>query len=123
MAGQRDDNVPRGVQTVRVARKVVDLDVAPLILKSASGTPRSPVNNSGEVQREPEPAMQLATPEYVTAVMHLIESEDVSWNAPDVAKVLGDAVRGQSQNASDQQRSKNRNKSRIDLPSARLTLA
>lgn len=38
--------------------------------------------------------MQLATPEYVTAVMHLIESEDVSWNAPDVAKVLGDAVRG-----------------------------
>lgn len=89
MAGQ-GANVPRDVQTVRVARKVadelnaydeevqkvvgifaphlgaghihetrttewrivrkaVDLDVDPLTLKSASGAPRSPVNNCGVV--------------------------------------------------------------------------
>lgn len=117
MAGQGGANVPRDVQTVRVARKVadelnaydeevqkvvgifaphlgaghihetrttewrivrkaVDLDVDPLTLKSARGAPRSPVNNCGEVQREPEPDMQVATPEYVTAVMNLIEGGD-----------------------------------------------
>ncbi|MBH3303135.1 replication endonuclease, partial [Serratia marcescens] len=88
MAGQGGANVPRDVQTVRVARKVadelnaydeevqkvvgifaphlgaghihetrttewrivrkaIDLDVDPLTLKSASGAPRSPVNNCG----------------------------------------------------------------------------
>ncbi|MNG96354.1 hypothetical protein D3C73_340770 [compost metagenome] len=67
--------------------------------------------------------MQVATPEYVTAVMKLIEGGDVSWNDPDVTKVLKDAVREQSQKASGQQRIKNRNKSRIDASSARLTSA
>ncbi|CAI1941116.1 Bacteriophage replication gene A protein (GPA) [Serratia quinivorans] len=164
MAGQGGANVPRDVQTVRVARKVadepnaydeevqkvvgifaphlgaghihetrstewrivrkaVDVDVNPLTLKSASGAPRSPVNNCGEVRREPDPDMQVATPEYVTAVMNLIECGDVSWNDPDVVSVLRDAVKGQSPKASGELRAKSLNKSRIDAPSARLTLA
>ncbi|CAI1948087.1 Uncharacterised protein [Serratia fonticola] len=105
----------------RIVRKAVDVE--PLTLKSASGAPRSPVNNCGEVQREPEPDMQVATPEFVTAVMKLIESGDVSRDDSDVARVIKDAVRGQSPKASGQQRIKIRNKSRVDVPSARLTSA
>lgn len=164
MAGQGGANVPRDVQTVRVARKVadelnaydeevqkvvgifaphlgaghihetrttewrivrkaVDLDVDPLILKSASGAPRSPVNNCGEVQRELEPDMQVAAPEYVTAVMNLIESGDVSWNDADVAKTLRDTIRQQSPKSNHQEITKNRKKSRNDAASARLTPA
>ncbi|MEL5681247.1 replication endonuclease [Serratia nevei] len=164
MAGQGGANVPRDVQTVRVARKVadelnaydeevqkvvgifaphlgaghihetrttewrivrkaVDLDVDPLTLKSASGAPRSPVNNCGEVGRELEPVLTVTPPEYVTAVMNLIESGEVSWNDSDVAKVLKDVVGGQSPKASGPQRIKNCNKPRLDAPSARLTSA
>ena len=107
----------------RIVRKAIDLDVDPLTLKSASGAPRSPVNNCGEVQREPEPDMQVATPEYVTAVMNLIESGDVSWNDADVAKTLRDAIRGQSPKDNHQEIARNRKKSRNDAPSARLTPA
>lgn len=67
--------------------------------------------------------MTVTPPEYVTAVMNLIESGDVSWDDPDVAKVLRDVIREQSPKASGQLRIKNRNKSRIDAPSARLTQA
>lgn len=67
--------------------------------------------------------MTVTPPEYVTAVMNLIESGDVSWDDSDVARVLKNAVRGQSPKASGQQRIKNSNKSRIDAPSARLTSA
>jgi CubicO group peptidase (beta-lactamase class C family) len=38
--------------------------------------------------------MQVATPEYVTAVMKLIESGDVSWDDPDVAKTLREVIKG-----------------------------
>ncbi|MGP2861144.1 hypothetical protein ACTVMW_03390 [Serratia bockelmannii] len=164
MAGQGGANVPRDVQTVRVARKVadelnaydeevqnvvglfaphlgashihetrttewrivrkaVDLDVDLLTLKRAFGAPRSPVNNCGEVQREPEPDMQVATPEYVTAVMNLIESGDVSWDDVDVAKTFRDAVKGQTPKDNHQEIARNRKKSRNDVPSARLTPA
>lgn len=47
----------------------------------------------------------------------------ISWDDPDVARVLRDAVRSQSPKASGQLRIKNRNKSRIDAPSVRLTSA
>ncbi|MNI42060.1 Bacteriophage replication protein GPA [compost metagenome] len=162
IAEQGGANVPRDVQTVRVARKVADepnaydeevqkvvgiyaphlgaghvhetrstewrivrkaVDVEPLTLKSASGAPRSPVNNCGEVQRKPEPDMQVTAPEYVTAVMNLIESGDVSWNDADVAKTLRDAIRGQSPKANHQEIARNRKKPRNDAPSARLTPA
>lgn len=67
--------------------------------------------------------MQVATPEYVTAVMNLIESGDVSWNDADVAKTLRDAIRGQSPKDNHQEIAQNRKKSRNDAPSARLTPA
>ncbi|WP_455871611.1 replication endonuclease [Serratia proteamaculans] len=162
IAEQGGANVPRDVQTVRVARKVADepnaydeevqkvvgifaphlgaghvhetrstewrivrkaVDVEPLTLKSASGAPRSPVNNCGEVQREPDPDMQVATPEYVTAVMNLIECGDVSWNDDDVAKTMREALRQQSPKANHQEIVRNRRKFRNDAPSARLTPA
>lgn len=62
------------------------------MLKSAFGMTRSSVNNCGKVQREPRPDMQVATPEYVTVVMKLIGGGDVSWNDPDVTKVLLNAL-------------------------------
>ncbi len=104
-------------------RKAVDLDVDPLTLKSASGAPRSPVNNCGEVQREPDQDMQVVTPEYVTAVINLIESGNVSWNYADVAKMLRGALRQQSQKGNHQEITRNRRESRHDAPSARLTPA
>ncbi|UMK50891.1 hypothetical protein [Serratia ureilytica] len=67
--------------------------------------------------------MQVATPEYVTAVMNLIEREDVSWDDADVAKTLRDAIRGQSPKDSPQEIARNRKKSRNEAPSARLTPA
>ncbi|CAI0969201.1 Bacteriophage replication gene A protein (GPA) [Serratia proteamaculans] len=162
IAEQGGANVPRDVQTVRVARKVADepnaydeevqkvvgifaphlgaghvhetrstewrivrkaVDVEPLTLKSASGAPRSPVNNCGEVKREPDPDMQVATPEYVTAVMNLIESGDVSWDDADVAKTMIDALRQQSPQSNHLEIARNRKKSQNDSPSARLTPA
>jgi hypothetical protein len=48
-----------------------------LTLKSVSDVPRSPVNNCGEVGREPEPVLTVTLPEYVTAVINLIESGDL----------------------------------------------
>lgn len=106
----------------RIVRKAVDLDVDPLTLKSASGAPRSPVNNCGKVRREPDPDMQVATPEYVTAVMNLIEGGDVSWNDADVAKTLRDALRRQqSYKSNHQEVALSRRKSRNVAPSARLT--
>lgn len=164
IAGQGGANVPRDVQTVRVARKVadelnaydeevqkvvgifaphlgaghihetrttewrivrkaIDLDVDPLTLKSASGAPRSPVNNCGEVQREPDPDMQVATPGYVMAVMNLIDSGDVSWDDADVAKTLRDAIREASPKGNQKAGARQRDKSRNDAPSARLTPA
>lgn len=105
----------------RIVRKAVDVNL--LTLKSASGAPRSPVNNCGEVQREPDPDMQVATPEYVTAVMGLIESGDVSWDDADVAKTMRYALRQQSPKSSHLEIARNRKKSQNDSPSARLTPA
>lgn len=105
----------------RIVRKAVDVE--PLILKSASGAPRSPVNNCGEVEQEPEPVMQDTPPEYVMAVMKLMEGGEVSWDDPDVAKTLREAIRGQSLRGGRQEIARNRKKPRNDAPSARLTLA
>ncbi|MHA7846751.1 hypothetical protein [Serratia sp. D1N4] len=64
--------------------------------------------------------MTVTPPEYVTAVMRLIESGKVSWDDPDVAKTLREVIRGQSSKGNNQERPKNHNKSRNDAPSARL---
>jgi len=59
--------------------------------------------------------------EYATAVMKLVESGHVRCDEPDVAKVLGDAVRRQSPSINHQQQSFDPSKPRELAPSARLT--
>jgi hypothetical protein len=55
--------------------------------------------------------------------MKLIESGDVSWDDPDVAKTLKDVILQQSLKSNNQEIARNRKKSRNDAPSARLTPA
>ncbi|MBC3229169.1 hypothetical protein [Serratia fonticola] len=66
--------------------------------------------------------MKVTPPEYVKAVMNLIESGDVSWDDSDVVKEVREAIRRQSLKGSQQDRLKSLNESRNDAPSARLTL-
>ncbi|MDN6550195.1 MAG: hypothetical protein L0K69_08740 [Enterobacterales bacterium] len=61
----------------RIVSKAVDVDLDPLTLKSASGAPRSPVNNCGEGQHSVDTKPEVTPSEYATAVMKLIESGDV----------------------------------------------
>ncbi|CAI2467994.1 Bacteriophage replication gene A protein (GPA) [Serratia ficaria] len=103
----------------RIVRKAVDLE--PLTLKSASGAPRSPVNNCGEVQREPDAVMQDTPPEYVTAVINLIESGALSWDDADVAKTIRDAIKGRHGKAKRDDRIKPGDRLPKIAPSARLT--
>lgn len=92
-----------------------------MTLKSATGAPRSPVNNCGEVRREPAPDIQVATPEYVTAVMDLIESGYVSWNDDDVAKMIRDSLKHNLLRRNQRQRYESSLKPSELAPSARLT--
>ncbi|WP_250870401.1 replication endonuclease [Hafnia paralvei] len=103
----------------RIVSKAVDLD--PLTLKSASGAPRSPVNNCGEGQHSVDIKPEVTPSEYAAAVMQLVESGDVSWTDWDVAKTLRDAAKAQTPKINLQQRSANPNKPRDLAPSARLT--
>jgi len=105
----------------RIVAKAVEVAVHPLNLISASGAPRSPVNNCGEVQTGLGQNLPPTPSEYATAVMKLVERGDVGWNESDVAKVLGDAARRQSQSVNHQQQSFNPSKPRELAPSARLT--
>ena len=162
IAAQGGANIPRNLQTVRVAREVaeelneydeevqkvvgifaphlgarhihktretqwrivskaVDVDLDPLTLKSASGAPRSPVNNCGESQHSVDIKPEVTPSEYAAAVMKLVESGDVSWTDWDVAKTLRDAAKAQSPKTNLKQRSANQNKPHDLAPSARLT--
>ena len=51
---------------------------------TASGAPRSPVNNCGEVQAGPEQGLPPATSESAMAVMNFVERRDVGRDEPDV---------------------------------------
>ncbi|MGV8924792.1 MAG: replication endonuclease [Ewingella sp.] len=93
----------------------------PLTLKSAFGAPRSPVNNCGEVEAAASQLLPPTPSEYATAVMKLVEGGDVGWDEPDVAKVLGDAVKRQSPSRNHRQQGFNPSKPRNVAPSARLT--
>ena len=105
----------------RIVAKAVEVAVHPLNLISASGAPRSPVNNCGEVQTGLGQSLPPTPSEYATAVMKLVESGNVGWDEPDVAKVLGDAVRHRTPSTNHQQQSFNPSKVRDLAPSARLT--
>ena len=105
----------------RIVSKAVDVDLDPLTLKSASGAPRSPVNNCGEGQRSVDIKPEVTPSEYAAAVMKLVESGEVSWTDWDVAKTLRDAAKAQSPKTNLKQRSANQNKPHDLAPSARLT--
>src|SRR5471030_2799744 len=105
----------------QIVAKSVAVAPHPLTLKSAFGAPRSPVNNCGEVQTGLGQSVPPTPSEYATAVMKLVESGHVRCDEPDVAKVLGDAVRRQSPSINHQQQSFDPSKPRELAPSARLT--
>jgi hypothetical protein len=105
----------------RIVTKAVEVAVHPLNLISASGAPRSPVNNCGKVQIELEQSLPPTASEYATAVIKLVASGNVGWDEPDVAKVLGDVVRRQTLRVTCQQQSFNPSKPRDVAPSSRLT--
>ncbi|TBL63356.1 replication protein, partial [Hafnia alvei] len=105
----------------RIVSKAVDVDLDPLTLKSASGAPRSPVNNCGAGQHSVDIKPAVTPSEYAAAVIKLIESGDASWNDPDVAKVMRDTAKAQSPTVSRHQRSADPYKPRDLAPSARLT--
>ena len=105
----------------RIVSKAVEVDLDPLTLKSASGAPRSSVNNCGEGQNSIDIKAEVTPSEYAAAVIKLIESGDVSWNDPDVAKVMRDTAKAQSPTVSRHQRSADPYKPSDLAPSARLT--
>jgi len=105
----------------RIVSKAVDVALHPLNLLSAPGAPRSPVNNCGEVEAGAGQLLPVTPPEYTAAVMNLIETGAVSWNEPDVAKVLRDALKGQVSKVNHHQQTFNPSKAREHAPSSRLT--
>lgn len=106
----------------RIVSKAVDVAVHPLNLLSASGAPWSPVNNCGEVEARAGQLLPATLSEYTAAVMNLIETGAVSWNEPDVAKVLRDALKGQVSKVNHHQQTFNLSKARDCAPTARTTL-
>lgn len=162
MAGQGGANVPRDVQTVRVARKVadelnaydeevqkvvgifaphlgaghihetrttewrivrkaVDLDVDPLTLKSASGAPRSPVNNCGNFIGDDIPIMTPTPSEHASAVLNLVDDGSITWDDPEVVTALRGALKHYAPQQYRQQRSGEPLKPHDVAPSGRLT--
>lgn len=105
----------------QIVAKSVAVAPHPLTLKSAFGAPRSPVNNCGEVEAGSSQLLPPTPSEYGTAVMNLINTGAVSWNEPDVAKVLRDALKEQADKTNHVQRSFNPSKPRDLAPSARMT--
>ncbi|HBC0574340.1 TPA: replication endonuclease [Serratia marcescens] len=164
MAGQGGANVPRDVQTVRVARKVadelnaydeevqkvvgifaphlgadhihetrttewrivrkaVDLDVDPLTLKSASGAPRSPVNNCGRLTGGDVPVMTPTPSEHATAVLNLVDGGVIAWDDPEVVSALRCTLKHDTPPSNRQQRSGEPLKPHQIAPSGRITKA
>ncbi|HIE4239390.1 TPA: replication endonuclease [Serratia marcescens] len=162
MTGQGGANVPRDVQTVRVARKVadelnaydeevqkvvgifaphlgaghihetrttewrivrkaVDLDVDPLTLKSASGAPRSPVNNCGEFSGGNDPVMTSILSEHAAAVLNLVDGGVIAWDDHEVVAVLRGVLKHDSPQPNRQQRSRESLKLHQIAPSGRMT--
>lgn len=164
MAGQGGANVPRDVQTVRVARKVadelnaydeevqkvvgifaphlgaghihetrttewrivrkaVDLDVDPLTLKSASGAPRSPVNNCGKLTGGDVPVMTPTPSEHAAGVLKLVDDGVIAWGDPEVVMALRGALKNDAPRPNRQQRSGEPLKPHQIAPSGRMTKA
>ncbi len=135
IARQGGANVPRDVQTVRVARKVADepnaydeevqkvvgifvphlgaghvfetrttewrivrkaVDVEPLTLKSASGAPRSPVNNSGGIDSNAVTELQDSKPVEDVALLEHPPEAPIDWSDVTVTRSVMTRLRGKT---------------------------
>lgn len=105
----------------RIVPKV--LAVEPLILKSGSAAPRSPVNNCGKLTGGDTPVMTPTPSEQASAVLNLIDKGVIGWDEPDVMKVLNGVLKAGATQKGRQQRNAAPLKPAEQAPSARLTRA
>ncbi|MBN5366720.1 replication endonuclease [Serratia marcescens] len=105
----------------RIVRKAVDLDVDPLTLKSASGAPRSPVNNCGEFSGGNDPVMTSILSEHAAAVLNLVDGGVIAWDDHEVVAVLRGVLKHDSPQPNRQQRSRESLKLHQIAPSGRMT--
>ncbi|MCL2894291.1 replication endonuclease [Brenneria tiliae] len=103
----------------RIVSKAVDLE--PLTLKSASGAPRSPVNNCG--LRSQWPGADVKNQAENSDMAPTLETENpaIDWNDDAAVRALGMRLRGQTVRKNPIQRDFNPNTFRDPSPSARLT--
>ncbi|QDW33738.1 replication endonuclease [Yersinia sp. KBS0713] len=97
------------------------VDVEPLTLKSASGAPRSPVNNcglGGNTQAPNDPNGQDKTP---VAVMEYPPDAVIDWSDTAAVRAIVARVKEKQPTISKMQRSYDPTKGRLIAPSARLT--
>lgn len=97
------------------------VDVEPLILKSASGAPRSPVNNcglGGNTQATNDPNGEAKTP---VMAMEYPPDAVIDWSDTAAVKAIVARVKEKQPTISKMQRSYDPTKGRLIAPSARLT--
>lgn len=97
------------------------VDVEPLTLKSASGAPRSPVNNcglGGNTQAPNDPNGQAKTP---VMAMEYPPDAVIDWSDTAAVKAIVARVKEKQPTISKMQRSYDPTKGRLIAPSARLT--
>lgn len=64
------------------------IDINPLILKNASGAPRSPVNNCGKLTGVDIPVLTPTSSEHAAAVLNLFDDGVIAWDDPEVVTAL-----------------------------------
>ncbi len=103
----------------RIVPKV--LAVEPLILKSGSAAPRSPVNNCGLPANGVTTDMTHTPSEQAAAVLNLIDDGVIGWDDPEAVRVLRGALKAGAKLQNRRQRNRSPLKQDELAPSARLT--
>ncbi|MEL7631189.1 replication endonuclease [Pectobacterium aroidearum] len=103
----------------RIVSKAVDLE--PLTLKSASGAPRSPVNNCGLGSQRSGANVKKQAENSGIATTSETDNPPIDWNDDAAVKALGMRLREQSVRKNYKQRDFDPNSLRDPSPSARLT--
>lgn len=103
----------------RIVPKAVDLDL--LTLKSASGAPRSPVNNCGWSGKSTAANCPVSEPNSLSERLTQTTYSPIDWNDDAAVRALGIRVREGAVRKSRRQQDYDPNKPRNLKPSARLT--
>ncbi|MEH0832345.1 replication endonuclease [Pectobacterium cacticida] len=103
----------------RIVSKAVDLE--PLTLKSASGAPRSPVNNCGLGSQRSGANVKTQAENGGIATTSETDNPPIDWNDDAAVRALGMRLRAQSVRKNHKQRDVNPYVFRDPAPSARLT--